>query len=398
MAPPGGPANLESIRRSSGGPARFPGILPLPAVLCPDRGPPRQGRSGTQLAPGTHQVRLSPSEPLCKIREDEEQVLLVAPYWPIRTCPSLKDSPEEGPSFSGDGHNLTPASRPLEPTCVASGRDSADLTGLPQAVINAIIQAKAPSTRQAYALKWGLITDWRSSRQQDPQRCSVGVMLSFLSSRKVGAEAVPLHFKSSWSARRLNPPRPHLIPSWDLSVLLLGLRWAPFEPLASVELKYLSLKTSLLIVLTSIKRVGDLHAFSVSESCLEFGLADSHVTLRPRPGYVPKVPTTPFRDQVVNLQALPPEEADPAMSLLCPVCALRTYVDHTRSFRCSEQLFVCLGGQQLGNAVSKQWLAHWVVDAITLAYQCQGGNGNVTSSCHNSGLRWGAQFWLSSTS
>ncbi len=77
-----------------------------------------------------------------------------------------------------------------------------------------------------------------------------------------------------------------------------------------------------------------------------------HVVLRPQPGYVPKVPTTPFRDQVVNLQALPPEEADPALALLCPVRALRMYVDHTWSFRSSEQLFVCYGGQQKGKA-------HW---------------------------------------
>ncbi|KAL0196867.1 hypothetical protein M9458_005407, partial [Cirrhinus mrigala] len=154
-------------------------------------------------------------------------------------------------------------------------------------------------------------------------------------------------------ARRLNPSCPHLIPSWDLSVVLLGLWRVHFEPLASVELKYLSLKTTLLIALTSIKRVGDLHDFSISKTCLEFGSADSHMTVRPRPGYVPKVPTTPFRDQVVNLQALPPEEADPALALLCPVRALRTYVDCTRSFRRSEQLFVCFGGQQ-GNAVSKQ--------------------------------------------
>ncbi|KAL0146637.1 hypothetical protein M9458_057977 [Cirrhinus mrigala] len=87
-----------------------------------------------------------------------------------------------------------------------------------------------------------------------------------------------------------------------------------------------------------------------------------------RPGYVPKVPTTPFRDQVVNLQALPPEEADLALALLCPVCALRNYMDRNRSFRCSEQLFVCFGGQQKGNAVSKQRLAHGVVDALSLAY------------------------------
>ncbi len=39
-----------------------------------------------------------------------------------------------------------------------------------------------------------------------------------------------------------------------------------------------------------------------------------YLVLRPRPGYMPKVPTTPFRD----LQALPSEEADPALVLLCP--------------------------------------------------------------------------------
>ncbi len=86
---------------------------------------------------------------------------------------------------------------------------------------------------------------------------------------------------------------------------------------------------------------------------------------------MPKVPTTPFRDQVVSLQALPPEEADPALSLLCPVRALRWYVDRTQSFRTSDQLFVCYRGRQKGNAISKQRMAHWIVDAITLAYQAQ---------------------------
>ncbi len=60
-----------------------------------------------------------------------------------------------------------------------------------------------------------------------------------------------------------------------------------------------------------------------------------------RPGYVPKVPTTPFRDQVVSLQALPPEEADPTLALLYAVRALRCYIDRTQSFRTSDQLFVC---------------------------------------------------------
>ncbi len=151
----------------------------------------------------------------------------------------------------------------------------------------------------------------------------------------------------------MNPSRPPLVPSWDLSIVLAGLHRGPFEPLDTVRQKFLSLKTAHLTVLTSLKRVGDLQAFSVSEECLVFGPVYSHVVLRPRPGYVPKVPTTLFRDQVVNLQALPSEEADPALALLCPVRALRLYVDHTWSVSSSEQLFVCHGGQQKGKAVSK---------------------------------------------
>ncbi len=53
-------------------------------------------------------------------------------------------------------------------------------------------------------------------------------------------------------ARRLNPPRPHLVPSWDLPSVLTALKEEPFEPLQSVELKFLSLKTVLLTALASV--------------------------------------------------------------------------------------------------------------------------------------------------
>ncbi len=268
---------------------------------------------------------------------------------------------------------------------------------LPQGVVDTITSARAPSTRHAYALKWNLFVEWCSSHREDPRRCPIRVVLSFLqqglerrlspSTLKVYVAAIaanhdPVEGKSvgkhDWvvrflrGARRLNPPRPPSIPSWDLSLVLRALQQGPFEPLQTVEPKFLSMKTLLLLALASIKRVGDLHAFSVDDSCLQFGPADSQIILRPRPGYVPKVPTTPFRDQVVSLQALPLEEADPALALLCPVRALRHYVDRTQSFRTSDQLFVCHGGRQKGNAVSKQRMAHWIVDDITLAYQAQG--------------------------
>ncbi len=298
---------------------------------------------------------------------------------------------------------MAPASRPLETPCLVPGRDAEVLGDLPPEVLNTIASARAPSTRRAYALKWNLFVKWCSSRREDPRRCSIGVVLSFLqqglerrlspSTLKVHAAAISAYHdhidgkligkhdlvvRFLRGARRLNPPRPPSIPSWDLALVLRALQIAPFEPLQSADLRILSMKTLLLVALASIKRVGDLQAFSVDESCLEFGPGDGHVLLSPRPGYVPKVPTTPFRDQVVSLQALPLEEADPALALLCPVRALRLYTNRTQSLRTSDQLFVCYGGQQKGKAVSKQRMAHWIVTSpLTKLKACPARSGCV---------------------
>ncbi|CAM4634692.1 unnamed protein product [Leuciscus chuanchicus] len=279
------------------------------------------------------------AQTLRKIREDEEQVILVAPVLaqphlvPRTSTPrdstSLANPSEEGPAFSGTGHPMAPSSRSLEPPRVAPGWDEAGLSTLPPAVVATITSARASSTRHAYALKWNLFVNWCSSKQQDPTKCPISVVLSFLQEG-----VLPLSLCNQWSLR--------------------------------------SYQLRLLVALASIKRVGDLQAFLVDEACREFGPANSHVILRPRPGYVPKVPTTPFRDQVVNLQALPLEEADPALALLCPVRTRRAYVDRTQCFRTSDQLFVCYGGKLKGKALSKQRLSHWIVDAIALAYQQQG--------------------------
>lgn len=81
-----------------------------------------------------------------------------------------------------------------------------------------------------------------------------------------------------------------------------------------------------LTVLTSVKKVRDHPAHSVNEMWLEFGSADFHIVLRLWPGYVLKVLTTLFRDQMVTRQALPPDEGDPALSFVVPSACLFTYI------------------------------------------------------------------------
>ncbi len=58
----------------------------------------------------------------------------------------------------------------------------AGLRVLPPAVVETITQARAPSTRQTYALKRSLFANC-SSRREDPRRCTIGVVLSSLQER-----------------------------------------------------------------------------------------------------------------------------------------------------------------------------------------------------------------------
>ncbi len=407
---PDGPADLVTFRTRTGRPVRVSRDVSLPVVLLPVRRNTRHGRTGTQLAAGPSQVSISPSEPS---RTDTVQgqggrgadpargaILALPDLVPRadapRDSPSLADSSKEESTDSEMGHLMAPASRSLETSCLVPGRDGEVLGDLPQEVVDT-------SLRWEHHLR-DMLTPWSGTCSSN------GALLTEKTPGVARSELCCPSCSKGWSEGCLPPPSrstwpwllptttlwkgsrwgsmtgssgslggqegwilhaPPSIPSWDLSLVLRALQQGPFEPLQTVEPKFLSMKTLLLLALATIKRVGDLHAFSVDDSCLQFGPVDSQIILRPRPCYVPKVPTTPFRDQVVSLQALPPEEAEPALALLCPVRALRYYVDRTQSFRTSDQLFVCHGGRQKGNAVSKQRMAHWIVDAITLAYQTQ---------------------------
>ncbi len=190
-----------------------------------------------------------------------------------RDSPSLAHSSEEGLPFSGARHHLAPASRPVEPPCVAPGWDAADLSGLPQAVVETITQAGAPSTRQAYVLKWSLFANRCSSRREDPRRCTIGVVLSFLQERL---------------ERRLSP-----------STLEAGLQRGPCEPLDSVELReqvssgYLSAKTALLTALTSIRGSGTSKHFRWAKSALCLGRTTLTLSWDPGLDTCPRFPPRP---------------------------------------------------------------------------------------------------------
>lgn len=140
-------------------------------------------------------------------------------------------------------------------------------------------------------------------------------------------------------ARRLNPPRPHLMSVWDL---LRVLSCPAFEQLHVSELRVLSSKTVLLLMLACGNSI------SINAACMEFRANDCIVRLTPRRGYAFKLLSTPLRAQMITLQAFDSPEMTfgegSDKCLLCPVHALHAYVDRTSHFCLSEKLFVYFEG------------------------------------------------------
>ncbi|KAI2649963.1 50S ribosomal protein L1 [Labeo rohita] len=232
--------------------------------------------------------------------------------------------------------------------------------------------------------------------QQDPANCPVGTVLEFLQARfstglahstlKVYVAAIsayhaplggipvgrnPLVVRFLRGVLKLRPPTRPRVPTWDLAVVLEALCRPPFEPIEEILIRFFTIKTVLLLALTSLKQVGDLQALSVAPSHLEFSPGIIKAFLYPRPGYVPKVPTnTP---QPVVLQAFcPPPFREPdqqKLNCMCPVRALDAYVHRAALWHKSEQLFVCYGPPKKGYPASKETLSRWILDAISTAYE-----------------------------
>ena len=188
--------------------------------------------------------------------------------------------------------------------------------------------------------------------------------------------AHPLAMRFLKGVRRLRPVIGPSVPSWDLALVLEALCGPPFEPIGSIDMKFLSYKTALLLALTSAKRVGDLQALSVHPSCTQFTQDGSKVSLRPNAAYLPKVIPTAYSSMTFELSSFCPppfaSEEQRRLHSLCPVRALRTYIDRTQSVRLCDQLFVCFANPARGKALSRLRLSHWIVEAVSLAYNSKG--------------------------
>ncbi len=413
VEPSDGIPDLGSVWQSGGGPLCFSRVIPVPALVLPEFPDDSGHRCVRPPMAECQSVRVSANKADTGSTMQSEGERCPSPsHSPILALPdlvlgansplvsaSLGDSDQAGLTVPASGQDLASSTGALEVVGMAHTGPRAVIDGMPAKVQETIASARAPATRKLYSSKWGVFESWCLTRAIDPVNCPVGPLLEFLQERlTAGAAAITLRVYVAAIAarreldeiplgrhrmvsafmrgvRRLRPVRPTAVPSWDLSVVLEGLVMAPFEPLESASERILTLKVVILLALTSLKRVGDLQAFSVSEMCMDFAPGLVKVTLRPRPGYIPKVLSTSFRSQVVTLHSFHPppfaSSEDERLHLLCPVRALKLYVDPSKVWRKSPKLLICFGAGRRGLATSKQRISHWVRDAISLAYEAR---------------------------
>ena len=84
------------------------------------------------------------------------------------------------------------------------------------------------------------------------------------------------------------PKQRHLVPAWDLGIVLKALQLSPFEPLDLISFKFFTYKCCFPLALATGRRRSELHALSVSESCIRFAADKSSVTLLTDPAFLVK--------------------------------------------------------------------------------------------------------------
>ena len=142
----------------------------------------------------------------------------------------------------------------------------------------------------------------------------------------------------------------------------------PYEPLSQAELKHLTHKCAFLLALASGRRRSDVHAFSMSPACLRWSRNHSSVTIHTDPSFIAKNQIRHYVPEPVVIPSLSSVvgHAD-RERLLCPVRALRFYLDKTKGGRGSRtRLFLPIKAGR--EDISAESISRWIVKVVKTAY------------------------------
>ena len=168
-------------------------------------------------------------------------------------------------------------------------------------------------------------------------------------------------------------PKPNRsIPTWDLSLVLLGLTKPPFEPLSEAPLKWLTYKTVFLLALASGKRRSEIHAWT--HSSVSSRRNWSEVTVSPSPAFLAKNQLASDGPDSIKPVVIPALTTMLDSSLvedksLCPVRALKVYLEKTKSMRKGKALLFVSLREGYSKDITRITISQWIKHTIQTCYQ-----------------------------
>ena len=307
---------------------------------------------------------------------------------PPQTSQSVDTALQSDPSQKSD--------KP-EPSCMAPRASAIRKQGFSEAVATRIEAPQRRSTRSVYEAKWSIFTKWCIANQVDfksPPLKSVADFLLYLFEVKNLQPSTIDGYRSAIadklgnvilnvgkdenltrlldSFHRDRPKGRRGIPSWNLSLVLHQLTKAPFEPLREASLKHLTFKTVFLLALGSGKRRSEIHAWQHKN--IRHQSDWSKVSLFPSPSFLSKnqlAKEGPESVAPVVIPALAPtlDRSLKSDKSLCPVRALRYYLDRTSGMRQDKDLVFVSFKKGFDKDISPATISSWIKQTVILCYE-----------------------------
>ena len=318
--------------------------------LClPYHGSPSQGDPENQA------IQLSDH---CNSPRLARDALVLGPSAALNRDPtstsSVKNSSQTVPQLC-----VTQQSTASQPPCLVSRSRQLQEQGFSVEVAERIAAPQRSSTRTIYKSKCTLFEKWCSENSVDFSTPSVKQISNFfmylyqdLDRRPSTIDGyrtaivdtlVPTGLQISQSSdlnrllssfHRDCPKSSRNLPKWNLSVVLNELIKAPFEPMK--DIKHLTLKTAFLLALASGKRRREIHAWFANKVS-NLGQWEK-IALFPSSDFIAKNQLAREDSQSVSPVSIPAlstivDRQFKEDRTLCPVWAVRYYLDRTKDLR-----------------------------------------------------------------
>ena len=324
-----------------------------------------------------------------------QHAMVLGPGGTVVSDPSLPTHSSR-PSDTAIQQGASQESDQSKPTRLAPRAEAIKEQGFSSPVASRIEAPQRSSTRTVYEAKWAVFVRWCESSQVDFRSPSVKQIADFLLhlfqeknlqpstidgyrsaiADKLGNSSLNVSKDENLtrlldSFHRDRPKGRRGIPSWNLSLVLHQLTKPPFEPLRKASLKHLTFKTVFLLALGSGKRRSEIHAWLNKN--IRHQADWSKVSLYPSPMFLAKNHLAKEGPECVAPVVIPALAPTLDKSLkedrsLCPVRALRYYLDKTQDVRQGKELVFVSFKKGFTKDISPATISSWIKQTVILCY------------------------------